>query len=255
MDLFFDKELAKEYHSASQISRVLTESWVANNMFCPQCGNLNIKHFENNKPVADFFCPICNNQYELKSKSGNIQHKITDGAYETMIQRITSNDNPDFFFMNYSKQELKVKDLVFVPKYFFVPDVIEKRKPLSGSARRAGWIGCNIIIDKIPKQGLVPIITNGREEDINKVLINVNKSARLKTNDISMRGWIMDILNCVNNVNSTTFTLKEIYAFEDELHKKHNDNNHIKDKIRQQLQLLRDNGFIEFLGNGNYRKI
>ena len=30
---------------------------------------------------------------------------------------------------------------------------------------------------------------------------------------------------------------------------------HIKEKIRQQLQVLRDKGLIEFLGNGHYRKV
>jgi hypothetical protein len=32
-------------------------------------------------------------------------------------------------------------------------------------------------------------------------------------------------------------------------------NNFIKDKIRKQLQVLRDNGLLEFKGNGLYRKI
>ncbi|MGI0085759.1 MAG: DpnI domain-containing protein, partial [Nitrososphaerales archaeon] len=30
-------------------------------------------------------------------------------------------------------------------------------------------------------------------------------------------------------------------------------NAHIRDKIRQQLQVLRDMGLIEFLGSGSYR--
>ena len=32
-------------------------------------------------------------------------------------------------------------------------------------------------------------------------------------------------------------------------------NNFIKDKIRQQLQILRDKGLIDFVGRGNYKKI
>ena len=32
-------------------------------------------------------------------------------------------------------------------------------------------------------------------------------------------------------------------------------NNFIKDKISQQLQLLRDKGIIEFVGRGNYKKV
>jgi type II restriction enzyme len=33
----------------------------------------------------------------------------------------------------------------------------------------------------------------------------------------------------------------------------HPDNRHVPDKIRQQLQVLRDLGFVEFLGGGRYR--
>jgi hypothetical protein len=31
------------------------------------------------------------------------------------------------------------------------------------------------------------------------------------------------------------------------------DNKHVKEKMRQQLQVLRDNGFLEFLDRGRYR--
>ena len=56
------------------------------------------------------------------------------------------------------------------------------------------------------------------------------------------------------SVNNTK-TLEEMYQFADELQSKHIENHNIKAKIRQQLQILRDKGFIEFLGNGHYRKI
>ena len=60
-----------------------------------------------------------------------------------MIERINSNLNPQLFVMNYS-EKLSVTDLIFVPKFFFTFDIIEKRKPLSENARRAGWTGCNV---------------------------------------------------------------------------------------------------------------
>ncbi|MDO4459350.1 MAG: DpnI domain-containing protein, partial [Clostridia bacterium] len=83
MDYGFDLSLAKNYKSQSQIIRVLTENWVGNNISCPRCGNPSIAHFENNRPVSDFFCPVCKSQFELKSKSGAIGKKISDGAYDT----------------------------------------------------------------------------------------------------------------------------------------------------------------------------
>ncbi len=39
------------------------------------------------------------------------------------------------------------------------------------------------------------------------------------------------------------------------LQARHPQNNNIRPKIRQQLQVLRDKGVIEFLGRGLYRKI
>lgn len=46
-----------------------------------------------------------------------------------------------------------------------------------------------------------------------------------------------------------------MYAFENQLSIKHPNNKHIKDKIRQQLQTLRDTGFIEFVKPGFYKYI
>lgn len=255
MNLNFNSNIIENYYSNSQIARILTENWVSENMYCPRCGNIYIKHFENNRPVADFYCPYCKNEYELKSKNGSLGHKITDGAYETMIRRITSNENPDFFFMNYSREKLMVKDLILIPKHFFVPDIIEKRTPLKDSARRAGWIGCNILLDKVPKQGRISIISNGNISNIDTVVNKVNRSTKLETQNLNSRGWIIDILNCINKVEHEIFILDEIYAFENELKIKHPFNNNIKPKIRQQLQFLRDKGFLEFLGNGIYKKV
>ncbi len=255
MILEFNRKLAEKYHSNSQKARVLTESWMGDNMFCPRCGNLKIKKFENNKPVADFYCPVCRNEYELKSKSGSISNSINAGAYEKMIMRITSNQNPDFFFMGYDKDNLKVKDLILVPKHFFVPEIIEKRKPLSETARRAGWVGCNIILGNIPEQGRIDIIRNSVPEDILSVVEKVNRSKSLEIKEMKSRGWLFDVLNCINLLSDKVFTLNDIYSYEDVLKEKYPSNNFIQAKIRQQLQMLRDKGFIEFLGEGKYRKI
>ncbi|MDO4571703.1 MAG: DpnI domain-containing protein, partial [Planctomycetia bacterium] len=81
MNLYFDMSLVEGYQSVSQRTRLLTENWVAQNMFCPRCGHPELKHFQNNYPVADFFCPNCQNQFELKSKNGFWGGSVNDGAY------------------------------------------------------------------------------------------------------------------------------------------------------------------------------
>lgn len=85
-----------------------------------------------------------------------------------MIERINSNINPQLFIMDYSADFL-VKDLIFVPKIFFTSDIIEKRKPLSESAKSSGWIGCNILYEKIPEHGNIDIIRDGKEIEIIKI--------------------------------------------------------------------------------------
>ena len=254
MELYFDTSLAKKYRSPSQAARILTESWVEANIFCPRCGCPHIRHFENNRPVADFFCPSCNSEYELKSKSGKLGGSISDGAYETMIQRITSDHNPDFFFLSYIKAENKVKDLVFVPKHFFWEGIIEKRKPLTDTARRAGWVGCNILLGQIPKQGRIPIIQDEKVVGKAQVLQNVASGERLRVGGLQSRGWLFDVLECVNSIRKDEFSLNDVYAYEAMLAVKHPDNLNVQPKIRQQLQFLRDKGFLVFLGNGRYRK-
>lgn len=52
------------------------------------------------------------------------------------------------------------------------------------------------------------------------------------------------------------FSLNDIYSFENFLKSKHPNNNNIRDKIRQQLQFLRDKGMVKFIDNqGHYMRI
>lgn len=255
MDLHFNQSLASDYHSGSQITRVLTEDWMERNMFCPVCGAPVLGHYEANKPVADFFCDDCKSDFELKSKeskTAKIGHKIADGAYDTMIERITSLRNPHLFVMTYANWT--VNNLLIIPKFFFVPDIIEKRNPLAKTARRAGWIGCNIEIGNIPENCKIFIIRNSKQEDKSKVIDLYQRTLSLQKTEIDSRGWLMDTLHLVERLDET-FTIKQMYAFVDELQMKHPNNKHIPDKIRQQLQFLRDKGFIVFKGHGVYKKI
>ena len=84
MNCNFNTALTQSYHSQSQIIRILTESWVSEYMYCPHCGNASLNHFPNNKAVADFYCPNCNNEYELKSKAGSISLCLTSSNKENL---------------------------------------------------------------------------------------------------------------------------------------------------------------------------
>ncbi len=254
MNLQMDLKLAEQYTSTSQKIRVITESWVNQNLFCPYCGNSHINHFENNRPVADFYCPCCTEEYELKSKKSSISTKINDGAYSTMIERIESVNNPNFFFMHYGKSDMMVKNFMIVPKHFFTIDIIEKRKPLAITAKRAGWVGCNIVLKQIPEEGRIYVVKDEIEQPAEEIMKKIRKTNFISEYKLDARGWILDILNCVNRIPTEEFTLEQMYQFVPMLQLKHPDNHHIHDKIRQQLQVLRDKGIIEFKERGRYRK-
>jgi len=156
-------EVAKDYSSISQQVRVVTEYWVSKSVYCPNCGN-SLSSFENNKPVADFYCKECLEEFELKAKHGAVGKKLVDGAYTTMIERLNANNHPNFFFLTYTKTTFEIKDFLTIPKYFFVADIIEMRKPLNFTARRAGWVGCNIIVNNIPEFGKITTFKMGLQK-------------------------------------------------------------------------------------------
>ena len=111
MLLSFDARAALAYKSPSQKIRVMTERWVNEQVYCHACGNSLSTKFEAGRPVADFFCGKCAEQFELKSKKGGIASSVVDGAYRKMIERISAADNPNFFFLGYEGLNLQVQSL------------------------------------------------------------------------------------------------------------------------------------------------
>ena len=255
MNLGFDISHASGYTSNSQIARVITELWVKTNAFCPSCGNDKLTQFTNNSPVADFLCGSCESEYELKSKSGTFSQRIVDGAYQAMIKRINAENNPHFFFLNYSSISKTVLNFLVIPKHYFIDNIIEKRKPLSDTAQRAGWIGCNILLSNIPSSGKIYFIQNGIFKAKKSVLDTWSKTAFLADQKKDNRGWTIEVMKLIDKIPTTDFTLSEIYKFEEYLKGRFPNNNWIKDKLRQQLQVLRDKGILEFKGDGKYKKI
>lgn len=254
MNLKFDIKLADQYKNSSQKVRVLTEGWVKAEGYCPSCGNIKLNQYSNNEPVADFFCDKCNEDFELKSKSNKVGKKIVDGAYQTMLERLADIHNPNFFLLNYDLYSYNVSNFFVIPKHFFIPEIIEKRKSLSSGARRAGWVGCNILLGRIPEVGRIYLVKNKEINPREKVCSLWKKTLFLREEKkTESRGWLLDVMRCIEMIRKDEFTLADIYKFAPMLAKQHPKNRHIKDKIRQQLQILRDRNYIQFIGRGNYR--
>jgi type II restriction enzyme len=253
MNLAISSEGLENYTSLSQRARLSTESWGAQNLYCPRCTANHLTQLPGNTPVIDFQCPNCESGYQLKSGSRAFRNKLTDGAHSQMHRAILRAKTPNLFLLHYQQNPLSVVSLLFIPDFAFTLSALEKRKPLAPTARRAGWIGCNILLHRIPADAQIGVVKEKHlipPDEVRRAFTKLKPLATLKP---ERRGWTLDVLNAVRSLNNPDFTLSEIYAHENALAKLHPNNSHIRDKIRQQLQVLRDMDLLIFLGDGSYR--
>lgn len=253
MKLALPADRLANYKSPSQRARVATEAWGSENLYCPNCEEDSLDCTPPNTPSIDYFCCACKATFQLKSQSSPLSFRIVDSAYEKMREAIESKTFPSLFLIHYDKKNWSVSDVVLVPHFAFSMSVIEKRKPLGPGARRAGWVGCNILLGQIPTDARVTIVTNQsvtKRSDVRRQFASLRPLERLS---VEKRGWTLDVLNEIHALGKREFTLPEVYAVETSLKRIHPLNHHVRDKIRQQLQVLRDLGLVEFVGGGNYR--
>lgn len=106
----------------------------------------------------------------------------------------------------------------------------------------------------MPSWGRIEIIRGGLVADKEEVCRQYRSTSFLGDMNLSSRGWLMDVFRCMEEIKGETFTLQDMYGFEERLALLHPDNHNIRAKIRQQLQMLRDRGLIRFMERGVYRK-
>ena len=116
------------------------------------------------------------------------------------------------------------------------------------------------ILNAIPK---VSLRQERKLKDVEKELFKIEDSAEDKifqsgSSSIlkGLSGWRKDVFGCLLNIAKDVFILDEVYKFEKQLFHLHPENRNVRPKIRQQLQVLRDMGLIEFTARkGVYRKL
>jgi type II restriction enzyme len=172
-----------------------------------------------------------------------------------MIGAIRSGKAPNLFLLQYSLP-FAPTDLVLLPRHFLVEPIVIKRNALSSTARRAGWIGCNLDLRLLPRSAFVQYITEGTFESKQLVMQAwADGSAIARISSPDRRGWLTVTLSLVDRLGKTEFSLSDLYAYEPLLAKLFPGNRNIRPKLRQQLQELRDLGQIAFLGKGTYSRL
>jgi len=251
MKLEMDSAPAQGYRSASQAARRVTEAWALTNMYCVRCESQNIAQTPNNTKACDFSCKRCMSRYELKASRRWNERSVPDAGYSAMMKSINAGTASNLLVMQYLPGWI-VGELMMIPAFALTESVIERRKPLSPTARRAGWVGCNITVGDIPEIAKVRIIHRRRARPVEAVREEYARVRSLENQRPNVRGWTLDVLRTCESLPTASFRLADVYAAEDALSRRHPDNNNVKAKIRQQLQVLRDAGIIQFHGRGRY---
>ena len=246
-----DISFADRFRSASQRARVITEAWVAQNLYCLACESDRLIPTTANTHARDFECDLCAHPYELKSSSKPFGYRIINGAYSSMMSRIRAGSPSNLLLLQYGSN-WQVENLLAVHRLLITETTIQKRKPLSLAARRAGWVGCNILLANVPPEGRISLLASGQFVSKTEVRNQYAKTENLAYASPKSRGWASAVLTGLHGLGKQHFTIRDAYSLEPQLALLYPDNRHIRPKIRQQLQLLRDAGLISFQSRGTY---
>lgn len=241
------------YKSASQLARQSTEKWTLDNFYCASCG-ADLSPYPANTPVYDFHSPECRERFQLKASRRPFGKSVLDSEYNTAFRSVMQDAYPSLILLHYEPMKWVVTDLDLIHRACITSSCLIPRKALGHNARRAGWRGCLISLAEVPTLGRINVVRNGVVRPQSEVLSQWKQSERLLETEPQARGWLADVLRCVEQLYST-FTLENVYSFEAKLAANHPNNRNVRAKIRQQLQLLRDLGFVEFVTPGTYRRL
>jgi len=256
MNLSMTGALADRFKSGSQKAGNVTEAWGAENFYCPNCSSPKLDWLKPGTKASDYQCPACGFWFQLKSQKSRIGQSITDGAYRAMMEAIREDRAPSHFFLHYeicgSRRESAqtsppefqmepidigchgsgeeiwlVRNLLVVPYFAFPPSAIIKRPPLAASARRAGWIGCNFDLSRIPAEARIQIVRTVKRSGTGFQPVSELKRKKYEDRQdacptiivppaevraqfrrvkpfanfsVEQRGWMLDVLNIVRRI-------------------------------------------------------
>ncbi len=116
-------------------------------------------------------------------------------------------------------------------------------------------MGCNILLSLVPESARIRIVTSGVAVKPDIVRAEYAKLRPLAELPPDLRGWTLDVFNAIQKFRGKAFGREELKSIEPGLASLYPNNRHVRDKIRQQLQVLRDHGLVRFLAPGRYRLV
>jgi type II restriction enzyme len=118
----------------------------------------------------------------------------------------------------------------------------------------AGGVGrLEYLLDQVPEAGRIYVLRNGQPEPKDAILSKWRQTLFLREQSVDARGWLIDVMKAVDAIGRAEFSLEDVYALEARLKLIYPNNNNVRPKIRQQMQVLRDSGYLDFVRRGQYR--
>lgn len=251
MQLTCDVRVADCYTSASQRARIISETWFEANSYCLACDADSLIRSAPNTIATDFSCKACGHNYELKTFRKRPHKSLVDGAYASLVSRIDAGLAPTLCLLE-RNEAWQINSLVAIHSSLLTTWAVVPRPPLREGARRGGWIGCNIRLDRIPSDGEISLIESGVVYSKIDIRRKFRRFMPLSSLSAEQRGWTALTLGAIRGLGRPSFSLSDLYHRELEFVEAYPKNRHVREKIRQQLQVLRDIGVLAFKGSGEY---
>lgn len=163
-----DFSAGAEFVSRAQEARIVLETWAEYNLFCLDCDSDRLIRLSANTPVADFECGICSSRYQLKGKDGRFGSTISGAAYGPTMDAVRAKTCPHYILLEYDRRFSTIVFGSAIRGHLITEDRIIKRRPLASTAKRAGWVGCNLQVEGLQRVAVVqPQVVNpslAREE-------------------------------------------------------------------------------------------
>ena len=224
--------------------RDLCENWFLDNVFCPNCGYEKLNKTPSS--ASTFCCSACQNKFLLTYREEKDESQLSvelPFSYNKIISQIESALIPDTFVLFFNEY-CDVTRLFLVHKKFITTDAIIQKGNVPFLA-----------LDKILGLGIIRFFQYEEDLDGSEILAAYQNAKLAEEESAEFNGWVKDVYLCIVKIGKEEFELNDVYRYVDYLKQKHVNNNTIEAKIRQQLQVLRKRGYLEFLGHGRFRRL
>jgi type II restriction enzyme len=143
----------KKWKSASKIVGEAIEDCITT-IACPICNEKKaLLKYKANEKSKDVKCEKCNSQIQIKATKQNKKNqkclKLLGAEYKTTCSSIKEN-TVHYLIVLYTVvgSIYTINNIYFIDRIYINESCVIPRKPLSSTAKRAGWQGCTLIFNE-----------------------------------------------------------------------------------------------------------